>query len=158
MTGDELKGLRKRQGLSRRALASLAGLHPDTVKYWEGKPQMNMRGHAPDLLFKALGLGHLSQKHVYPAWRHLGNFRTSMRARGGVLLNIPSQGPIGPWEKCGAKTRKGTACRAKALPGKTRCRFHGGLSTGPRTDQGRRRIAEAQRKRWRAFRNVAGKS
>ena len=37
-------------------------------------------------------------------------------------------------------------------PRKARCRFHGGLSTGPRTDQGRARIAEAQRRRWRAYR------
>jgi DNA invertase Pin-like site-specific DNA recombinase len=29
-----------------------------------------------------------------------------------------------------------------------RCRFHGGLSTGPRTAEGKARIAEAQRRRW----------
>ncbi|WP_372674553.1 HGGxSTG domain-containing protein [Aquicoccus sp.] len=50
--------------------------------------------------------------------------------------------------RCGAKTRKGTTCRAKPLPGKTRCKFHGGMSTGPRTPEGRERIAEAQRRRW----------
>jgi hypothetical protein len=36
--------------------------------------------------------------------------------------------------------------------GKARCRLHGGLSTGPRTEAGRARIAEAQRRRWRAYR------
>jgi hypothetical protein len=36
--------------------------------------------------------------------------------------------------------------------GKARCRFHGGLSTGPKTEAGRARIAEAQRRRWRAYR------
>ena len=40
----------------------------------------------------------------------------------------------------------------RAEPGKARCRFHGGLSTGPRTAEGRARIAEAQRRRWRAYR------
>ena len=35
--------------------------------------------------------------------------------------------------------------------GKARCRFHGGLSTGPKTETGRRRIAEAQRRRWRVY-------
>jgi hypothetical protein len=52
---------------------------------------------------------------------------------------------------CGARTRKGTACIA---PGKAngRCRMHGGASTGPKTENGRRRIAEAVRKRWDAFR------
>ena len=42
----------------------------------------------------------------------------------------------------------------RVVPGKRRCRFHGGLSTGPRTMEGRARIAEAQRRRWRAFRDV----
>jgi hypothetical protein len=32
--------------------------------------------------------------------------------------------------------------------GKRRCCFHGGLSTGPRTDGGKARIAEVQRRRW----------
>jgi hypothetical protein len=36
--------------------------------------------------------------------------------------------------------------------GKARCRFHGGLSTGPRSEEGRARISEAQRRRWRAYR------
>lgn len=43
--------------------------------------------------------------------------------------------------RCGAKTRKGTPCRCKALPS-GRCRFHGGLSTGPVTAAGRRQSAK----------------
>lgn len=39
---------------------------------------------------------------------------------------------------CGAKTRKGTPCQAKALAN-GRCRNHGGLSTGPRTPEGKAR-------------------
>jgi hypothetical protein len=50
--------------------------------------------------------------------------------------------------KCGAKTRTGMPCIVKPVWGSKRCRFHGGLSTGPRTAEGRQRIAEAQRKRW----------
>ena len=50
---------------------------------------------------------------------------------------------------CGAKTtRKGTPCRNKSEPGRKRCKFHGGKSTGPRTAEGRERIAAAQRTRW----------
>jgi hypothetical protein len=50
--------------------------------------------------------------------------------------------------RCGAKTRKGTPCRRAAernpVSGRrTRCRLHGGLSTGPRTQEGRARIAAA---------------
>ena len=38
-------------------------------------------------------------------------------------------------------------CRMKKVPGKNRCRLHGGLSTGPTTPEGRARIAESNRRR-----------
>jgi hypothetical protein len=53
---------------------------------------------------------------------------------------------------CGAKTRAGRPCRMRVEFGKARCRLHGGLSTGPKTEAGRARIAEAQRRRWRDYR------
>lgn len=41
---------------------------------------------------------------------------------------------------CGAKRhRDGQPCQAKSEPGKRRCRFHGGRSTGPRTPEGKAR-------------------
>ncbi|RDW12643.1 HGGxSTG domain-containing protein [Paracoccus thiocyanatus] len=54
---------------------------------------------------------------------------------------------------CGARTRKGTPCKCRAMNGKTRCRFHGGCSTGPKTTEGRARIAIAQHHRWFAWRS-----
>jgi hypothetical protein len=54
--------------------------------------------------------------------------------------------------RCGAKTRAGGRCLVRVELGKTRCRFHGGLSTGPNTEAGRARIAEAQRRRWHLYR------
>ncbi len=48
--------------------------------------------------------------------------------------------------QCGAKTRAGSRCRAtpvwdkkKDKPKNGRCRMHGGLSTGPKTEGGKRR-------------------
>lgn len=42
--------------------------------------------------------------------------------------------------KCGAtRHRDGQPCQAKPEPGKRRCRFHGGRSTGPRTAEGKAR-------------------
>lgn len=35
-------------------------------------------------------------------------------------------------------------CKAPAIKGKNVCRTHGGLSTGPKTEQGRQRCAEAK--------------
>ncbi|MEC9433959.1 MAG: HGGxSTG domain-containing protein [Pseudomonadota bacterium] len=55
--------------------------------------------------------------------------------------------------RCGAKTRSGARCRLRPVgPWNDRCALHGGLSTGPRTPEGRARIAEAQRRRWALWR------
>jgi hypothetical protein len=57
---------------------------------------------------------------------------------------------------CGARTQSGTPCLVRVEPGKRRCRLHGGLSTGPRTPEGKARIAAAQRKRWTRYRGSGG--
>jgi hypothetical protein len=48
---------------------------------------------------------------------------------GGDFLGAP---------RCGARTRAGCSCRQPAMAN-SRCRFHGGKSTGPRTEAGRAR-------------------
>jgi len=157
MTGDELRALRKRKGLSRPALAALARLHPDSVKYWEGKARIDLRGWAPDRILHALGAGHLSQKDIFPARRAEGDLRPVTRARNRVFYDSDFPAVRRTRDRrCGAKTRKGKPCRAKPLPGRRRCKFHGGMSTGPKTPEGRKRIAEAQRKRWRAWKAARG--
>ncbi|MFV0492870.1 MAG: HGGxSTG domain-containing protein [Pseudorhodobacter sp.] len=47
-----------------------------------------------------------------------------------------------------AKIRKGAPCWMKSEPGRRRCKFHGGRSTGARTPEDIERIREAQRHRW----------
>ena len=58
--------------------------------------------------------------------------------------------------RCGAKTRSGAPCKMRCEAGKRRCRLHGGASTGPKTAEGRSRIAAAQKRRWAAYRGRAG--
>lgn len=58
---------------------------------------------------------------------------------------------------CGAMTRKGTPCRALPVEGRGRCRNHGGASTGPKTAEGRARIADSNRQRAR-LRKIYGGS
>ena len=53
---------------------------------------------------------------------------------------------------CGATTRKGTPCKQVAIYANGRCKFHGGLSTGPRTMKGKRASA-ANLKQWREDQN-----
>ena len=51
------------------------------------------------------------------------------------------------YQRCGAKTRKGTPCQCAPEPGRDRCTKHGGKSTGPRTEAGREAIRESNRRR-----------
>tara|TARA_B100000989_G_scaffold291643_1_gene266375 strand:- start:338 stop:646 length:309 start_codon:yes stop_codon:yes gene_type:complete len=40
-------------------------------------------------------------------------------------------------KRCAAKTRAGAPCQKHPIAGRTRCRLHGGRSTGPRTPEGK---------------------
>ena len=43
---------------------------------------------------------------------------------------------------CGARRRRdGQPCQARSVPGKRRCKWHGGCSTGPRTAEGKAKVA-----------------
>lgn len=47
--------------------------------------------------------------------------------------------------QCNANSKRtGLQCRAPAAKGKAKCRFHGGASTGPTTEQGRQLCAKAK--------------
>ena len=47
--------------------------------------------------------------------------------------------------RCQAKSKRSKQqCRKAAVRDKQVCRIHGGASTGPRTEQGRKRCAEAK--------------
>ena len=59
-------------------------------------------------------------------------------------------------KRCGARARSrgGAPCQCKVVPGRTRCKLHGGMSTGPKTPEGRARSSEGAR-RYHAERRVA---
>jgi hypothetical protein len=52
----------------------------------------------------------------------------------------------GPYALCGARSKQNEhrPCRQPAMRDKKRCRLHGGKSTGPKTPEGRERIAESK--------------
>jgi len=100
---------------------------------------------------RAVALGSIRCKRSCNA-----SFFAEMRTmpRGSDMMdrgNRPTRG------RCGARTRKGTACIRKALRN-GRCPNHGGLSTGPKTAEGKARISAAQRQRWERLRFEAGSS
>ena len=62
--------------------------------------------------------------------------RMRARAQRRVAMGI---------QLCGAKTRSGRPCIAKAIK-YGRCKNHGGASTGPKTEEGRQRQIEGLRR------------
>jgi len=65
--------------------------------------------------------------------------------KGNVTIGEKTRfGPEWTGRRCGAKTSKGTACQRPAVSKTGRCIRHGGKSTGPKTAEGRSRIAAAQ--------------
>ena len=67
-----------------------------------------------------------------------------MIAKNNVTIGIEWRfGPDWPGQRCGAKTRQGTPCKRPANKRNGRCRLHGGQSTGPKTAEGRAKIAAA---------------
>ncbi len=57
--------------------------------------------------------------------------------------------------QCNAKSKRTSIqCRAPAAKGKTKCRFHGGASTGPRTEAGKLRARTANLKHGRETRET----
>ena len=75
-----------------------------------------------------------------PMWRRIMD--------GSDLEGLPVFGPSKPNKAtCKAQTRRGTPCACLALQN-GRCRLHGGLSTGPKTAEGRARTAAGYRA-WR---------
>lgn len=91
--------------------------------------------------------------HLHRNWQRvceecMGAICLKMKARG-VLDDGSTPLPYCDRPNCGAKTRSGAACQNKVVPGRTKCKFHGGLSTGPKTAGGKARIASAQKARQR---------
>ena len=60
-------------------------------------------------------------------------------------------------QKCGAKTRQGRPCIANAMPN-GKCRNHGGLSTGPRTEAGLSKAKLNLRIMWNPITRAAHKN
>lgn len=154
ITGAELRARRLAAGLTQAALAALAGFDRGAVWYWERKALVPLREVAPKRFAEALGmLDNWAPNAPARLWGvALDPIQDGLEARARADLDRINAREADRKAKarviCGAKTRAGHPCGQKSEPGKRRCKWHGGKSTGPKTLEGRARIAEAQRRRW----------
>lgn len=68
--------------------------------------------------------------------------QTGLAASLGVLSEINKL-------TCNARTRRNGRCRRTDLASNGRCRFHGGASTGPKSDEGKARARLNLQQRWK---------
>jgi len=70
-----------------------------------------------------------------------------------IGTQMAKSGPHGKdRQRCGARTRhRHGFCKKWPVPGKERCRLHGGLSTGPLTDEGKEKSLAAMRDGWQRW-------
>jgi transcriptional regulator with XRE-family HTH domain len=162
--GFDLSACRKLAGLTLKALAQRAVISCSAVKYWERKAGINPNCRAVKSIAKALGIRDLT---VFPQqYARAGGWGVTGWDQIWAQLDAEVELQMVAWRQraalraarlrvvCGAKTRKDTPCRNLSEPGKMRCKFHGGKSTGPRSVAGRANIAEAQRVRWAKWRAI----
>lgn len=145
LTGPSLKTLRRKRGVTQTELAEQINCNMHTVSYWERKPGIiDTRHGVPRKMVQALGIkvvGQIAKPywHRYLQMDALSEDRTAASER----------------DTCDAEMAYGLLCDKKTEPGRSRCRQHGGLSTGPKTVAGKEAIAAAQRAKWAERRRQA---
>ena len=176
VTGSQIRAARALLGWTRRDLARASKLHPNAVAYWESRSDIPTgtwrtpvacRYMRQALIEAGVDFLALPAVGVRLVATHNLCARTSRRARlrhGVIEPPDPPKSqyssktlPSPPMPKClqppcGAKTRSGTPCRRRSFAN-GRCRNHGGLSSGPKSSEGRQRIVEAQKRRWEHWRD-----
>lgn len=140
LTGRQLAAIRKGAGFTQSQLAKRAYIGRHAVSYWETSDHVDVGAYAVRRMAVVLGVD--LQTYVLPL------------AKSVTVTDLVPAAASAP-KRCGARNRRGFPCAMKPEPGKHRCKFHGGKSTGPKTDDGRQRIANAQRRRWSRYRGLA---
>ena len=137
-SGHDLHRVRLDFNASLREVAAAARVAPSTVLRWEGKAVL------PRCPTGAL-------RNILTVLR-VRLFKERFHREIGVL-HAKTSAYFPENDICGAKTRAGTPCKKPPVSGKLRCRLHGGLSTGPKSSEGRQRCSIAMKKRWTTYRS-----
>jgi hypothetical protein len=140
---------------------SIADLRTAIVPIARGDPRSTPANVCPlravELVGRSIGMFGESEKRNHTGlWKALAFYAAQVTdARHRALMRVVKG------RKCGAKTRTGLPCQCRVEPGRARCRFHGGKSTGAKTPEGKRRSLAALQeghRRWAAQRIAVNSS
>lgn len=130
--GTDLRNARLGYGASLRKVARYAGVSPSTVRRWEGIEFLPL---APTGALRRIAKS--LRVRLFKRRRPKAN---KVHGVPDLVFTFPSS--------CKAQTRAGQPCKKRPTPGKMRCRLHGGLSTGPKTKEGRARCRATALAAW----------
>jgi len=173
LTGDQIRQARLALGLTQEELGARAGFHRQCIVRLEGYGSLGVLSSSVvsvRAVVKALALPEdvlflATNAHARPrvmewleqvdakaeaaaqAKSEAAKSRRKMReARRQAWRAEREAGPKQVKPVCGARNRSGQPCQSKKLLRGGKCKFHGGMSTGPKTPEGLARCAEAGRR------------
>ena len=148
-SGIDLQAERAKAGFTQNQLADKAGVHVQTIRYWEGQKHREdlggMFSTALNRIADAMDISPLYEDYAVRS----DNERLSIEMFEWLGLSWLYDKPKPkPKRHCSADLSNGRKCRKSPVATSWRCAQHGGLSTGPKTPAGIERIKQAQYKRW----------
>jgi hypothetical protein len=111
------------------------------LRHYKGRWSLFEDGDRAVMRFIEAGRDRSQGTGSFSVWSYVKNLEKGAPMSGGDTM-----------QSCGARTRRGTSCAMRNVFANGRCIWHGGKSTGPRTPEGRKRVSEAQKKRWARWR------
>lgn len=101
-------------------------------------PRHERRPRTPTDAACDTALAAIEQKHRAARLAQREQYKRDGKTRHGIPKDYDGSDPT----RCNARTTTGRPCRAKGLSN-GRCKWHGGLSTGPTTPEGKAKAAAA---------------
>ena len=173
LTGDQIREARLALGLTQEELGARAGFHRQCIVRLEGYCSLGvLRSSGVSLLAVVRALA-LPDDVLFPAANaharpRIMEWLEQVEATAEAAAQVKSEAAKSrrkmrealrqAWRVdreaspklakpvCGARNRRGQPCQSKKLLRGGKCKFHGGLSTGPKTPEGLARCAEAGRR------------
>lgn len=173
ITGDQIREARLAIGLTQVELGARAGFHRQCIVRLEGYGSLGIlrssevstravvkalelpdnvlfittNARAPPRVTEWLEIVHAQAEAAAQEISEAAKSRRKKREARKQAWRLDREAALKKLKPvCGARNRRGQPCQSKKLLRGGKCKFHGGMSTGPKTPEGLARCAEAGRR------------